>query len=155
MDEFKRISGLLAELGRNLGFDDFDFDETDACTLVFDDEIVHLCWREAPQVLVTWAIVGAVPDDPVREAEFCRRALAANFNGRDTEGLSLATSAVEEMPARHFVVQDRREPGFFATADDLANYLGSVTRVVREFRAKIEGGGFEPNGLATETVITP
>ena len=152
MSEFSRISELLGAYGRGLGFDDFAFGDDDA--FAFDageDPIVNLCGREEPQTLVAWAVVGAAPEDDAEAAGFCRRALAANFNGQGTDGLSLALLRNPAAPRGVFIVQDRREAAFFADAAQFADYITTIVHVVRSLRGSDAGG----ETVAGQLVIWP
>lgn len=148
MSEFERIAGLLAAFGRGLGYDDFAFDDEDSFAFnAGEDTIVNLCWRETPQTLVAWSIIDEAPSDDSAAAEFCRRALRANFNGGGTEGLSLSLMRHDEMPRRYFIVQDRREASFFVDDEQFAGYVGAIVQTVRTLRRQPEGGACAVPGV--------
>ena len=94
-----RLAEFVARLGERGGVPDVSLDDARTCTLVFDDQWVHLEEHEAGNAVLLYADVGRLPAEQSAADGMCRRLLEANLFTAGTAGATLGVASASGLIA--------------------------------------------------------
>lgn len=87
-----RLAELVAQLGERGGVPDVRLDEARSCSLVFDEQTVHLEEHEGGDAVLLYADVGRLPPVRADADALCRSLLEANLFTAGTAGATLGVA---------------------------------------------------------------